>query len=66
MRLYQNPLQPLGAWVEDLGELLVQGWREDEPALGRSHFLGGGSFSNTRFSSYDVNLPVEYVVEVKL
>ena len=39
---------------------------EDEPALSRNYFLGGGSFSNTRFSSYDVNLPVEYVVEVKL
>jgi len=44
MRLYQNPLQLLGAWVEDLGDLVVQGWRrrasfEQELFLGRGEFL---------------------------
>ena len=54
-----------GCLGRGLGDLVVQGWREDEPALGRNYFLGGGSFYNTRYSFYDVNLPVEYLVEVK-
>ena len=64
VRLYQNPLQPLGAWVKDLGDFVVQGWRR-RASFGQELLLGRGSFSNTRFSSYDMNLPVEYLVEVK-
>ena len=59
VRLYQNPLQPLGAWVKDLGDFVVQGWRR-RASFGQELLLGRGSFSNTRFSSYDVNPLIEY------